>query len=529
VNPTGTDAWQRLDALAGTDAPAPTDDALLEAAGLLADFSRQRWNPGVLDTLLQLAREQSLPERIRELFRGARLNRTEDRPALHTALRAAAEDAAADGGPGAEIPAAVAEQRQRMLVFADAVRSGRWRGFSGKAIRRVVHLGIGGSHLGPELVVRALPAARPVPEVRFAANIDGQALAGALDGASAETTLFIVASKSFGTLETRQNADSARRWFLERCPDPAAIARHFVAVSSNVDAAEAFGIPPENRFPMWDWVGGRFSLWSAVGLPIALHLGGEGFERLLAGARAMDRHFLEHGETDRLRTNLPLRLALAGLWNTSFRGATSHVVVPYAEALALLPDYLQQLEMESNGKSVDLDGEAVGYATAPVLWGNVGTNGQHAFFQLLHQGSANYSADFIMLARASTGGTAAGGAPGQAHQHWLQANALAQAQAMSDGAAHEDPHRVVPGGHPSTTLILPDASPESLGALLALYEHKVFCQGILWHINSFDQWGVELGKRLAEPLYARLSGAGDAVDDAVSERLIDRLERLQRH
>jgi glucose-6-phosphate isomerase len=400
---------------------------------------------------------------------------------------------------------------ERMYALACAVREGVWLGHTGRSISHVVHIGIGGSHLGPELVVAALGRDARAPEVRFVANIDGNALTCALAGLDPARTLFIVVSKSFTTLETRENAKSARSWFLERTGDPQAIARHFLAVTANVAAAVEFGISEENVYPMWDWVGGRFSLWSAVGLPIVLACGPERFAGLLQGAHDLDRHFL----TTPPGSNVPLLMALIGIWNYNFLGAATQVVLPYDERLKYLPDYLQQLEMESNGKSVHADGTPVGVHTMPVVWGGVGTNGQHAFHQLLHQGTRSFAADFVL--------TAHGGHVLADHHRWLVANGLAQSQAMLLGHDDEDPHRRVPGAKPTTTILLDELSPYALGALLATYEHKVFCQGVIWNINSFDQWGVELGKRLAVPIHAQLSGRSALLQDASTRGLVGRI------
>ncbi len=479
----------------------------IEAPGLSADFSRQRIDGGTLEDLLALAAQQHLPEQIERLFDGAHVNTTEDRPALHSALRAQ------PGERPAATETAVSETLAQVLQLAAEVRSGQRRGHSGRAFTDIVHIGIGGSHLGPELAVTALAGPADPLRCHFVANIDGAALTRALASLDPATTLFVVVSKSFSTLETRINAQSARSWFLERTGDPEALARHFLAVSANVEAAVEFGIAETMIYPLWDWVGGRFSLWSAVGLPIALAAGPEAFQALLQGARDMDEHFRR---TD-LSANAPVLMALTGIWNFNFLGAASLAVLPYDERLRLLPDYLQQLEMESNGKSVHLDGSPVGVHSMGIVWGGAGTNGQHAFHQLLHQGTRAFSADFIVARRA--------GHPLESHHRWLLANALAQSQAMMSGQDSDDPHRQVRGDKASTTLILESLSPYSLGALLALYEHKVFCQGVVWNINSFDQWGVEVGKRLAVPIHEQLGGASALHQDASTRHLVERLRR----
>ncbi len=493
--------WKTLTALAQeAHADSPTAAWMISAAGLTVDFTKQLLSPKVIRALLQLAAETGIPAAREQLFNGATINNTEGRAVLHTSLR---------GEPSAPFGHLVTETRERLSHFARDVRSGEYRGFSGKSIRTVVHIGIGGSHLGPELAVEALAASQHGLRCRFVANVDGHALARVLAECQPETTLFVVVSKSFGTLETHVNANWARTWFLERVGDHAALARHFIAVSANVRAAQDFGIDAERIYPLWDWVGGRFSLWSAVGLPILFTAGPKAFDEMLAGARAMDRHFRE----SEAETNVPLLMALVGFWNYLFRHVESLAILPYDQRLRLLPSYLQQLEMESNGKSVHKDGTPCQVPTMPIVWGGEGTNGQHAFHQLLHQGTRSFAADFIAVA-----------APGHAleeHHRWLLANALAQSQAMLLGQDAEDPHRAVIGRKPSTLILLDALTPARLGALLALYEHKVFCQGVLWNINSFDQWGVEIGKRLALPIFDQLAGASAEGQDASTRALIE--------
>ena len=506
-------AWQRLAGLAKPRTGSPVvgrATARSRRLGLIfVDYSKQTLDHEVVDALVALANESNLASAVDEMFSGARINTTEDRPVLHTVLRA----------PAGECPDEVAAERERFLALADAVRSGQRRGYTGKPFETVVVIGIGGSQLGPELVVDALRSS-DAPEVRFLANIDGGAAVRALAGLDPATTLVIVVSKSFTTLEARINAETVRSWFLERTLEPGVVDKHFLAVTANQAAAAEFGIPPDNRFAMWDWVGGRFSMWSAAGLPIAIALGRDGFEALLAGAHLVDAHFRDTP----LRDNIPVLLALLAVWNTNFHGAATHAVLPYDRRLRLLPSYLQQLEMESNGKSVRRDGEAVGTHTAPVVWGGEETNGQHAFHQLLHQGTRAFSADFIAIARS--------GHALDDHHDWLLANCLAQSKAMLEGRVADGPladHRSVPGGHPSTTVLLDELSPRSLGALLAIYEHKVFCLGAIWQINAFDQWGVELGKELAGPIYDELAGGEHrgAGHDASTAGLLTQLRRAR--
>ena len=473
---------------------------------MFADYSKERINARVCKALVELATESALPAAIADLFAGAHVNATEDRAALHTELRK----------PAGEAKAEVRRERERFLRFAEDVRAGRCRGLTGERIRAVVHLGIGGSHLGPELAVEALGTGRgDGPEVRFLANIDGAAVERALAGLQPATTLAIIASKSFETLETRVNAETLRRWFLPLGSATDAVGHHFAAVTGNTAAARAFGVPAERLFPLWDWVGGRFSLWSAVGLPVAIALGQEAFEEMLAGAHLLDTHFAFAP----LAENLPATLALLQIWNTNFLGATSHAILPYDHRLRLLPAYLQQLEMESNGKSVRVDGEPTTTHTAPVIWGGEETGGQHAFHQLLHQGTRAFSADFIVCARPGHGLPE--------HHEWLLANCLAQSKALAEGRSAESPHQRVRGGHPSTTLLLDALTPESLGALLALYEHKVFAAGAIWRINSFDQWGVQLGKALAATIHEQLRTADAPDQDASTRSLMREIRRLR--
>ena len=521
-------AWGRLAGLAGQAHSASLANLLRDsarcralrsaAAGILFDFSRQPVDLEVLEVLLELAEERRWKARREALFAGEPVNTSEDAPALHTALRA----------PAADQPEAAAQRvpatRQRLMAFAESIRDGQRTGHSGRTFQRVIHIGIGGSQLGPELVTEALRSADCPLTFHFVANIDGHAIADALADADPETTLFIVVSKSFTTLETLANAATARNWLLERTNQPEAVAAQFVAVTARTEAATAWGLRPENIFPLWDWVGGRFSLWSAVGAPVALGLGKAGFEALLDGAHAMDRHFRQAPP----EANAPLLAALIDIWNINFLGIANHAVLPYDHRLRRLPAYLQQLKTESNGKSTRHDGSDTGVHTIPVVWGGEGTTGQHAFHQMLHQGTRAFSADFIL-----TG--ADGHQPPRPeladHHRWLLANGLGQGQAMALGWAHEDPHRAAPGNHGTNTFVLHHLDASSLGALLAFYEHRVFCQGLIWDINSFDQWGVEFGKRLAETLFEQLGSAEGQVGatlgpDAATHALVAHLRAL---
>lgn len=508
-------AWQRLAALAARlpdrDLPLLDADRLarysVRLGPLLVAFGRQRVDEETRQALLALAAESGLAEAIGALCAGEPVNVTEGRSALHMALRAAdpAEDAAEAAPAGARAPAEARRERERFLDFAEAVRNGRWAGDAGRPIEAVVHIGIGGSHLGPALAVEALGG--DGPEVRFLANVDGAALPAALAGLDPATTLAIVASKSFATEETLANAAAVRSWFVERTCDPKIVARHFAAVTANASAAAGFGIAPAQCWPLWDWVGGRFSIWSAAGLPVAVALGRERFLALLSGAREVDAHFQDAALAD----NLPAMLALLAVWNGNFLGAATHAVLPYDRRLRRLPDYLQQLEMESNGKSTRLDGKPSRVDTAPVVWGGEETNGQHAYHQLLHQGTRPVAVDFIACAAG----------PGPAARHnALLANCFAQGEALWHGRDSADPHRRVAGGRPSTTILLDELSPRGLGALLALYEHKVFCTGAIWQVNPFDQWGVEVGKQLAAPVRSALDGSGEAPKDPLTRRLV---------
>ena len=500
-------AWQRLGALTrDVDRATDTryDHGFSQRLGpLFLDFAKQRVDSRVRDALVDLASESALPTAIADLFAGARVNHTEARPALHTELRK----------PTTETKAEVGRERERFLRFAEDVHSGRCRGVTGERFRAVVHVGIGGSHLGPELACDALDAGGDRPEVRFLANVDGAAVERALAGLQPASTLVIVASKSFETLETRVNAATLRRWFAPLGSVAEAVRCHFVAVTGNTQAAQEFGVAPERRFRLWDWVGGRFSLWSAVGLPVAIALGREPFEELLAGAHSVDAHFADAPP----HANVPVTLALLQIWNTNFLGATSHAVLPYDHRLRLLPAYLQQLEMESNGKSTRVDGEPTATHTVPIVWGGEETGGQHAFHQLLHQGTRAFSADFVACARPGHGLPA--------HHDWLLANCLAQSKALAEGDAAESAHKRVRGGHPSTTILLDALTPESLGALLALYEHKVFAAGSMWRINSFDQWGVQLGKTLAATIHEQLRAADAPGQDASTRALLREIRR----
>ena len=484
--------------------PARVQKFSLEAGALWLDYSKHRATETTLALLVDLARAAGVEDWRARMFAGEHINASEDRAVLHVALRSAQQQFPA----GRDVMPLVREARQGMRAFSDAVRGERLLGHGGKPMRTVINIGIGGSDLGPRMVAQALWRHADAPQsVHFVANADPDDLARVLAQAQPETTLFIVVSKTFTTVETLGNAHLARAWLTKALGSEAAVKQHFAAVTTNIQAAAAFGIAPERCFPLWDWVGGRYSVWSSVGLPVAIALGMDRFEALLAGARAMDEHFASAP----LAANMPVLLALLGIWYANFFGAESHAVLPYAEALRELPAYLQQLEMESNGKGVDREGRTVDYATVPVVWGAPGTNSQHAFHQMLHQGTHLVPCDFLVPV-AGTGAAAE--------------NALAQAAALMAGKDADQPQRRFDGNRPSSTIMFKALDPHTLGQLLALYEHKVFVQGVIWNINSFDQWGVELGKEIARTLAAQPAGGGaipglDASTNALLARLRD--------
>lgn len=503
---------------------------------LLVDWSKQRVTAETMDLLADLARACDVEGRRDAMLRGERINATEGRAVLHTALRNRSNDPVlVDGRDVMPDVRAVLEQ---MRAFGEAVRGGTWRGHTGQTITDIVNIGIGGSDLGPLMVCEALkPYGRTDLRVHFVSNVDGAHLVHTLEGLDPARTLFIVASKTFTTQETMTNATSARAWLLGRLGgDAAAVGRHFVAVSTNAEAVEAFGIDPANMFVFWDWVGGRYSLWSAIGLSIVLYLGFDRFTELLDGAHAMDRHFA----TAPLAENLPVTLALIGVWNGNFLGAESLAILPYDQHLARFPAYFQQGDMESNGKSVTLAGERVDYQTGPIVWGEPGTNGQHAFYQLIHQGTRLIPCDFLAAALSQT--------PLGDHQAKLLANFFAQSEALAFGKTAEEvkaellgqgmavaeverlvPHKVFSGNRPSTSLLYRRLTPYRLGSLIALYEHKIFTQGVIWDINSFDQWGVELGKVLAGRILPELADDRPvASHDASTNGLINHLKALRR-
>ena len=484
----------------------------ITAGGLFLDYSKNRLNRQTVAQLCALARERGVEARRAAMFAGAKINNTENRAVLHTALRA--PRGAVLEIDGHDINRDVHAVLDRIKAFSDRVRSGEWRGHTGAAITDIVNIGIGGSDLGPEMVCRALRSfTHPRLSLHFVANVDGHDLDAVLSSLNPATTLFIIASKTFTTAETMQNAGSARNWFLQSAAIEA-LPQHFVAVSTNTKAVTAFGIDAANMFPFWDWVGGRYSIWSAIGLSVALAIGAERFGEFLAGAHAMDEHF----RSAPLEQNMPALLGLVGVWHRNFFAATSISIAPYHQDLSQFADYLQQLEMESNGKRITRDGAPLHYESCPAVWGNVGTNGQHAYFQLLHQGTDVIPVDFIAALKATHR------LPG--HQEALLANCFAQSEAFMRGKTADEvredlqaqqlppaeieallPHKTFPGNRPSNTILMDSLNPGSLGALIALYEHKTFVQGVIWDVNSFDQWGVELGKVLAKNIHAELTGS----------------------
>ena len=510
---TASAAWAALDSHRGAIAkthlrdlfaadPKRVESLSLSFDGMFYDFSKQRMSAETLALLVSLAKEALVPEWRERMFSGEKINISEGRSVLHTALRRSA-------GPFPskqfDVMPEVMETRRRMAEFAERLRLGKHFGHKGMPIRDVVNIGIGGSDLGPKMMNQALRAmSHPALNVHYVSNLDGAQLAPLLQTLDPRTTLFIVVSKTFTTQETMFNANTARDWLRANLGDELVIENHFAAVSSKPERAVEFGVPRELVFPIWDWVGGRYSLWSAVGLALMIAIGPHAFDEMLRGAERMDEHF----RSASFEQNLPVVMALIGIWNTNFLGASTLSMLPYNESLKYFPSFLQQLEMESNGKTVTADGKPLDYETCPIVWGELGNNGQHAFFQLLHQGGRLIPCDFIASARSDY--------PLPGHQEALLSNCFAQSAALAFGRDEDEvlanmekegvspqqiadllPHRVFAGNQPSSTLMLGSLTPETMGALVALYEHKVFVQGAIWGINSFDQWGVELGKAVA--------------------------------
>jgi len=500
----------------------------LEQQGLFLDYSKNRITQETLSLLVDLAREAGLPSAIQDMFAGKKINKTEGRAVLHTALRA--PKSASIALEGVDVVPQVHAALDKMAEFSEALRSHQWRGFTGKPIRNVINIGIGGSDLGPSMAYEALkPYSQRTLHIKFVSNVDASDLAEAIHGLNADETLFIVCSKTFTTQETLTNALTARQWLLDQLGDTKAIAKHFVAGSTNTEEVVAFGIDAKNMFGFWDWVGGRYSLCSSVGLVLMISIGANNFRAMLNGFNAMDEHF----SSAPLEQNMPVLMALIGIWYNNFFAAQTHAILPYDQYLRLFPAYFQQGDMESNGKSVDKDGHEVGVQTGPIVWGQAGTNGQHAFYQLLHQGTKLVPADFIGFAQSHN--------PSGDHHDKLMANFFAQTQALAFGKTSTKlaaegvdealiPHRTFAGNRPTNTLLAEQLTPFVLGQLIALYEHKIFTQGVIWNVFSFDQWGVELGKNLAQEILVELDANDTSAKfDASTTQLIHRYRNMRQN
>lgn len=498
----------------------------LQVGGISVDYSKNRINDQILANLIELAKQAGLPERMKQMFGGEKINQTENRSVLHIALRNRSNRKIEVDGE--DVMPKVNAVLRKMGDFTHAVRSGEWLGYTNQVITDVVNIGIGGSDLGPLMMCTALKSfGHPRLKMHFVSNVDGAQMRDVLEQVHPETTLFIIASKTFTTQETLTNAHTAREWFLQEASEQD-IAKHFVALSTNTKAVAEFGIDTDHMFEFWDWVGGRYSLWSAIGLPIMLYLGEQNFIELLEGAHLMDEHFINTP----LEQNLPVLMGLLGVWYINFYGAGSHVIAPYNQHLHRLPKYIQQLDMESNGKQVQMNGTAVPTDTGPIIWGETGINGQHAFFQLLHQGTHVTPIDLIASLEKRSN------LPG--HHEILLSNVFAQAEAFMRGKTPDEaraelqaqglpadkiealvPHKTFSGNRPTNMILLDKLTPRNMGSLIAMYEHKVFVQGVIWGINSFDQWGVELGKQLAKTILAELTGDVEPQQhDASTARLI---------
>jgi glucose-6-phosphate isomerase len=508
-----------------------TDDQLrfgkysITAGGILLDYSKNRINSTTMGLLGDLAIERNLEQKIKAMFEGQKINTSEGRAVLHTALRQRSDKPIRVDGE--DVMVEVKQTLAKMETFCADIHSGKRSGYLDNKFTDIVCLGIGGSFLGPKIVVESLKQYRKKEcKLHFVANVDGYHLYDVLSELNIATTLVIIASKSFSTEETMLNARTTRQWLLSEGLSEEELKQHIVAISSNITSAMEFGVDVDNIFPMWDWVGGRYSLWSAIGLPIALAVGFEHFNQLLQGASEMDEHFA----TTPFHSNMPVTLALLGLWNINIWGATSHCIIPYCHYLRGLPAHIQQLDMESNGKSVSVDGEPLNYLTGPAIWGSEGVNSQHAFFQQIHQSNSLYPVDFIIPLNVNH--------PYQEHHDMLVSHCFAQSQALMQGKTRDQaydelinsgyseqrshelaPHKAMAGNKPNNVLIMDDLSPHRIGALLALYEHKVVVQGMLWNINSFDQWGVELGKQLSKPVYESLISGSSGVDQTARTKL----------
>ena len=503
---------------------------------ILVDYSKNRITAETLDLLIRLAEETQVPRAIDLMFSGQPINETENRAVLHVALRNRSNEPIAVAGK--DVMPQINAELDKMRRFADQVTSGNWKGYSGKPITDIVNIGIGGSDLGPVMVTECLHpyAARPDLSVHYVSNVDGAQISQVLKKLDPASTLFMIASKTFTTQETMTNAQTARQWYLSHAGDQADISRNFVALSTHAKKVTEFGISPENMFVFWDWVGGRYSLWSAIGLSIACYIGFPQFEKLLTGAHEMDRHF----QTAPLGRNIPVILALLGIWYTNFFDAQTEVILPYDQSMHRFAAYLQQGNMESNGKSTDRNGQKVHYSTGPIIWGEPGTNGQHAFYQLIHQGTRLVPADFLAPANSQH--------PTGDHHQKLLSNFIAQTQAMMQGRSSDEvraeltakgkskreieallPHKIFEGNRPSNTILFNRLTPRTLGNLIAMYEHKIFVQGVIWNIFSFDQWGVELGKELARKILPELAHDEPATaHDSSTNGLINAIKDMRR-
>ena len=506
----------------------------LRLGDILFDYSKNRITAKTMRLLVDLARQANLSEWIEAMFTGQKINVTENRAVLHVALRNRSNEPILVDGE--DVMPEINRVLSKMREFSEAVRSGAWKGYTGKAITDIVNIGIGGSDLGPKMVCEALkPYAKPGLRAHFVSNVDSTDMAETLKLVNPETVLFLVASKTFTTQETMTNAHSARQWFLQAAKDEAAVAKHFAAMSTNTEAVKQFGIDPTNMFEFWDWVGGRYSLWSAIGLSIALYLGMDNFEALLTGAHTVDQHF----RSTPFERNIPVLMGLLGVWYNNFFEAQSHAILPYDQYLVHFPSYFQQGDMESNGKSITRQGEWVNYSTGPVIWGQPGTNGQHAFYQLIHQGTKLIPCDFLAAAVSHN--------PVGDHHPILLSNFLAQTEALMRGKTPDEARaelikegfsgarlenlvlaKTFPGNRPTNSFLYPKLTPEVLGALIALYEHKIFTQGVIWNINSYDQMGVELGKQLAKAILPELKEERELKHDSSTNGLIQYYKSIHR-
>ncbi|MEX2565794.1 MAG: glucose-6-phosphate isomerase [Cyclobacteriaceae bacterium] len=544
INPSGTKAWTKLSQLAKKP---PTIKSLfkepdrfqkyhIQFKDILLDYSKNNIEEETMNALFQLAEETALKPAIEAMFKGDLINGTENRSVLHTALRNRTNQPVYVDGK--DVMNDINDVLEKMRIFSDKVSNGVWKGYTGKPIKSLVNIGIGGSDLGPVMVTEALkPYQNPNISVFFVSNVDGSHISEVLKKVNPETTLFFIASKTFTTQETMTNAHTARNWFLENAHDEEEVAKHFVALSTNATAVREFGIDLNNMFEFWDWVGGRYSLWCAIGLSIACTIGFENFRKLLEGAHEMDNHFRNAPFSE----NLPVIMALIGIWNTNFLGATSETILPYDQYMHRFPAYFQQGNMESNGKCIDRNGKRVKYSTGPVIWGESGTNGQHAFYQLIHQGTQIIPCDFIAPAETHN--------PVGDHHLKLMSNFFAQTEALMNGKGLEEvkaemenegisseiidkiaPHKVFEGNRPTNSILVKIINPAVLGALIAMYEHKIFVQGVIWNIYSFDQWGVELGKKLAKSILPELENT-DKIEshDSSTNGLINAFKEFRAH